>query len=63
SGGGIFSFLPIADVRHGDAFSPLFDTPHTVDFEGVCRSMGLAYRRASTAREFEAAFLDSQGRR
>ncbi|CAM9240080.1 unnamed protein product [Ectocarpus sp. 6 AP-2014] len=59
-GGGIFSFLPIADARHGDAFSPLFDTPHSVDFEGVCLSMGLEYRRATTAREFRSAYLESQ---
>ncbi|CAN0099168.1 unnamed protein product [Scytosiphon promiscuus] len=60
-GGGIFSFLPIADARHGDAFSPLFDTPHSTNFEGLCCSMGLKYRRATTKEEFRTAFLESQG--
>lgn len=60
-GGGIFSFLPIGDKRHADAFSPFFDTPHDVNFEGVCLSMGLVYRRASTPLEFQEAYLESQG--
>lgn len=53
--------MPIADARHGDVFTPLFDTPHSVDFEGVCRSMGLEYRRADTKGGFREAFLESQG--
>ncbi|CAM9180863.1 unnamed protein product, partial [Discosporangium mesarthrocarpum] len=57
-GGGIFAFLPIA--AHKDAFSPLFDTPHETTFEGVCKSLGICYRRVTTDKEFQEAYLGSQ---
>lgn len=35
SGGGIFSFLPIADALPEDVFTPLWATPQHVDLEGA----------------------------
>ncbi len=40
-GGGIFSFLPVA--RCGDAFEPMFGTPHPWCFEQAARMFGLGY--------------------
>lgn len=40
-GGGIFSMLPIA--KHRDVFSPVFDTPHAVQFRHACDMFGLHY--------------------
>lgn len=38
-GGGIFSFLPIADSLPEDIFTPLWATPQHVDLEGACLSV------------------------
>ena len=40
-GGGIFSFLPVA--RCGEAFEPMFGTPHPYCFEQAARMFGLGY--------------------
>lgn len=40
-GGGIFSFLPVA--RCGEAFEPMFGTPHPWCFEQAARMFGLGY--------------------
>ncbi len=40
-GGGIFSFLPVA--RCGEAFEPMFGTPHPYRFEQAARMFGLGY--------------------
>lgn len=40
-GGGIFSVLPIA--KHRELFSPIFDTPHSVQFRQACEMFGLEY--------------------
>ena len=40
-GGGIFSFLPVA--RCGEAFEPMFGTPHRWRFEQAARMFGLGY--------------------
>lgn len=53
-GGGIFSFLPIAE--HREVFSPLFDTPHAFRFEGVSRGFGLRYALAESRPAFEEAY-------
>jgi 2-succinyl-5-enolpyruvyl-6-hydroxy-3-cyclohexene-1-carboxylate synthase len=37
SGGGIFSFLPIAGAVPEEVFTPLWATPQNVDLEGMCR--------------------------
>ena len=38
AGGGIFSFLPIAEALPEDVFTPLWATPQHVDLEGACRA-------------------------
>ncbi len=49
-GGGIFSFLPIAQFPAH--FESLFGTPHQIDFSSVARTFGMEYRRAATPGEF-----------
>lgn len=49
-GGGIFSFLPIAE--HGEHFERCFGTPHGMDFEGAARQFGLEYARPKHADAF-----------
>ncbi|KAK9837268.1 hypothetical protein WJX81_002656 [Elliptochloris bilobata] len=46
-GGGIFSFLPVADAVPEDAFTPLWATPQNVDLAGMCRAHGIAYQRVA----------------
>jgi 2-succinyl-5-enolpyruvyl-6-hydroxy-3-cyclohexene-1-carboxylate synthase len=41
-GGGIFSFLPQAQLLAADRFEQLFGTPHGVDIEGLARAHGIA---------------------
>lgn len=53
-GGGIFAFLPIAE--HAEVYSPLFDTPHALRFEGICRGFGLGYARAESRDQFADAY-------
>ena len=38
-GGGIFSFLPVADAVPEDAFTPLWATPQNVDLAGTPRCL------------------------
>ncbi|MDX1741069.1 MAG: thiamine pyrophosphate-dependent enzyme, partial [Rhodothermales bacterium] len=52
-GGGIFSFLPIADFH--DEFEDYFGTPHGLGFEAAARMFGLRYEAVNEA----AAFADS----
>lgn len=58
SGGGIFSFLPIA--QHKDNFSPCFDAPHATDFGAACQAFGISYICCESADAFETAYLQSQ---
>lgn len=51
-GGGIFSFLPQAQVKEPDRFEELFGTPHGLDFEPVVKMYGGDFRRTSTHQEF-----------
>lgn len=61
-GGGIFSMLPIA--KHQTVFSPLFDTPHSVNFEGACKSFGMPYVAVETESQLRNALCDeSDGHR
>ena len=39
-GGGIFSFLPIADTLQPEVFTPLWATPHNVDLAGIYHAKG-----------------------
>ncbi len=54
SGGGIFSFLPVA--RCGDAFEPLFGTPHRWRFEQAARMFGLGYDAVRDLRGLSEAY-------
>jgi 2-succinyl-5-enolpyruvyl-6-hydroxy-3-cyclohexene-1-carboxylate synthase len=53
-GGGIFSFLPIAQQR--DMFEPYFGTPQHVTFEHAAHMFDLCYVNPTSMAEFEAAY-------
>ena len=53
-GGGIFSFLPIAE--YPEYFEACFGTPHGMDFSGAAKMFGLAYTRPDSPADFDAAF-------
>eukprot|EP00892_Ulva_mutabilis_P000338 jgi/Ulvmu1/10304/UM060_0106.1 len=46
-GGGIFSFLPIADAVPEEEFSELWETPPDVDLKGLCRAHRVAYQHVA----------------
>ena len=52
-GGGIFSFLPIA--QHTDRFEELFATPHGQNLEGAALLCGAEFVRVTDARSLRAA--------
>jgi 2-succinyl-5-enolpyruvyl-6-hydroxy-3-cyclohexene-1-carboxylate synthase len=52
-GGGIFSFLPIANFP--DHFERLFGTPHGLDFSLAAALFGASHRQVQTPSEFRAA--------
>ncbi|DBA78509.1 TPA: hypothetical protein ACH3X2_007832 [Trebouxia sp. C0005] len=54
-GGGIFSFLPIADSLPPDIFTPLWATPQNVDLAGMCRAQGIAHQRVGSLGELSPA--------
>ncbi len=56
-GGGIFSFLPIADYK--DVFEPFFATPHNLSFEQSARQFGVEYMQANTPVDLEQALNTS----
>ena len=49
-GGGIFSFLPVAE--HKEFFEPYFGTPQGVGFGPAAEMFGLQYERPGTTEEF-----------
>ena len=51
-GGGIFSFLPIAE--HSQVFEPFFATPHGLSFQQAAALFKLPYAQAATIAELEA---------
>jgi len=55
-GGGIFSFLPVADAT--DRFEACFGAAHGLDFGAVVESFGLDYHRPDTLAELDAALAD-----
>jgi 2-succinyl-5-enolpyruvyl-6-hydroxy-3-cyclohexene-1-carboxylate synthase len=61
-GGGIFSFLPIAE--HGDIFETWFATPHGFTFESAARMFGLRYSVPQTmgalSQSYDEALSSSQ---
>ncbi|MBU8933625.1 MAG: 2-succinyl-5-enolpyruvyl-6-hydroxy-3-cyclohexene-1-carboxylic-acid synthase [candidate division Zixibacteria bacterium] len=58
NGGGIFSFLPIAE--RNDIFESFWGTPHNMDFKHAARQFDLAYKCPSTLPEFEEIYRASQ---
>lgn len=61
-GGGIFSFLPI-QAHAGDAFEPLFGTPHGLGFAHAAQLFGLAYAAPSTPQALIEAYQAAMGGR
>ncbi|MEZ4331910.1 MAG: 2-succinyl-5-enolpyruvyl-6-hydroxy-3-cyclohexene-1-carboxylic-acid synthase [Myxococcota bacterium] len=54
-GGGIFSFLPVADQGEAVAFERLFRAPHAIDLERAAALFELDYARADSMASLEAA--------
>ena len=54
-GGGIFSFLPIAEQAEAVGFERLFGTPHGLDLARVAALFELDYARATSTRELDEA--------
>ncbi|GLC45490.1 hypothetical protein PLESTM_001741500 [Pleodorina starrii] len=48
SGGGIFSFLPIAGSVPEEEFTPLWATPQNVDLEAMCRAQGIPHQKVNS---------------
>lgn len=59
-GGGIFSFLPIAE--HPDVFERCFGTPHGMTFEHAASLFGLEYVRPGSTDEFVRAYEGARRR-
>ncbi|HJQ30479.1 MAG TPA: 2-succinyl-5-enolpyruvyl-6-hydroxy-3-cyclohexene-1-carboxylic-acid synthase [Rubrobacter sp.] len=53
-GGGIFSFLPVADQKA--FFEPYFGTPQGLGFEHAAAMFGLGYERPGTMEEFIVSY-------
>ncbi len=56
-GGGIFSFLPVADI--GDPFERCFGTPHGLALAELARGFGLACSAPATRAAFRAALAEA----
>lgn len=59
NGGGIFSFLPIADSVPEDVFTPLWATPQNVDLAGLCRAHGLPHLKVYSIDELKQALTSA----
>lgn len=53
-GGGIFSFLPIAE--HTELFEPWFTAPHGLTFRASAEQFGLEWQAPATQGEFRSAY-------
>jgi len=60
NGGGIFSFLPIA--QHRDLFEPYFGTPQHVQFEHAAHMFGLDYHKPVSMAEFVSVYQSAVNR-
>jgi 2-succinyl-5-enolpyruvyl-6-hydroxy-3-cyclohexene-1-carboxylate synthase len=60
-GGGIFSFLPIAQYAEAVRFDELFNTPHGADLSAAASLYGLHHTRVANFHEYEAAIGKSLG--
>ncbi len=56
-GGGIFSFLPIAE--HENVFESCFATPHGMGFEAAAQQFGLRYAQPKTEDAFDTVCRDA----
>lgn len=54
-GGGIFSFLPVAQYRQH--FEKVFGTPHGLGFENAAKMFGIEYVQPTNGAELNAAYL------
>jgi 2-succinyl-5-enolpyruvyl-6-hydroxy-3-cyclohexene-1-carboxylate synthase len=57
-GGGIFSFLPVAQI--GQAYETFFGTPHGLTFQKSAEQFDLAYHQPKSIGEFTKIYLNSQ---
>ncbi|HKY13656.1 MAG TPA: thiamine pyrophosphate-dependent enzyme, partial [Microthrixaceae bacterium] len=57
-GGGIFSFLPQAEVLPEAQFEQLFGTPHGTDLAGLARAHGIRVDAVGSAGELGSAVTD-----
>jgi len=60
-GGGIFSFLPIADHIPDEVFTPLWSTPQNVDLAGMCRAHGIPHIKVASPEELRTALRSAWG--
>jgi 2-succinyl-5-enolpyruvyl-6-hydroxy-3-cyclohexene-1-carboxylate synthase len=60
-GGGIFSFLPQAELVEAGHFEALFGTPHGTDLVALAQAHGLAARSLVTAADVTAFVADGTG--
>jgi 2-succinyl-5-enolpyruvyl-6-hydroxy-3-cyclohexene-1-carboxylate synthase len=56
-GGGIFSFLPIA--QHPDVFETYFGTPHSFTFEYIAKQFGIDYEAPQTLPDLRRVYTSS----
>lgn len=61
-GGGIFSFLPIAEQGEAVAFERLFRTPHGIDLARAAALFEIAYHAVGSGPELEAALALARSR-
>jgi 2-succinyl-5-enolpyruvyl-6-hydroxy-3-cyclohexene-1-carboxylate synthase len=59
NGGGIFSFLPIAQYGETVHYDELFNTPHGTDLSGAAHLYGLTHTRVENWSEYAAAIEKS----
>jgi 2-succinyl-5-enolpyruvyl-6-hydroxy-3-cyclohexene-1-carboxylate synthase len=55
-GGGIFSYLPVADRVKPEIFETHFRTPHGADLGGIVTGFGAGFTRVSSWEHFRTAF-------
>ncbi|MFQ5453001.1 MAG: 2-succinyl-5-enolpyruvyl-6-hydroxy-3-cyclohexene-1-carboxylic-acid synthase, partial [Candidatus Zixiibacteriota bacterium] len=58
NGGGIFSFLPVAECQQ--IFEPYFATPHQLTFEKIAAAFKLKYYKPSTKEDFIRDYKKTQ---